>query len=106
MYSPTRGAYFGEAAIAFERRVSPGLKVGGSFNTGWPSATFNDAYIGIDKSALNFTGMEGWLTVYVKPHFYIGPHFQFTTTVDRAVRTALARPTLFFVGLATGVEFR
>jgi len=100
-----KGAYFGEAGIAFERRVSRRIEVGGSSNTGWASSTFNDAYVGIDKSALNLTGMQGWLTVYVKPHFYIGPHFQFTTTVDRTVRTALARPTLFFVGLTTGVEF-
>ena len=34
-----------------------------------------------------------------------GPHFQFTTTVDRAVRAELAQPTLFFVGLSMGVEF-
>ena len=100
-----QGAYFGEAGIAFERRVSRRIAVGGSSNTGWASSTFNDAYVGIDTSALNLTGMEGWLTVYVKPHFYVGPHFQFTTTVDRTVRTALARPTLVFVGLTTGVEF-
>ena len=99
------GAYFGEAGVAFERRVSPRFEVGGSFNTGWASSTFNDAYVGIDTSALNLTGMEGWLTVYAKPHFYVGPHVQFTTTVDRTIRTALARPTLFFVGLTTGVEF-
>jgi hypothetical protein len=100
-----KGAYFGEAGIAFERRLSPRVEVGGSFKTGWASSTFNDAYVGIDKSAFNLAGVEGWLTVYVKPHFYIGPHFQFTTTVDRAVRAELAQPTLFFVGLVTGVEF-
>jgi hypothetical protein len=100
-----KGAYFGETGIAFERRVSPKIEVGGSFNTGWASSTFNHAYIGIDKSALNMTGVEGWLTVYVKPRLYIGPYFQFSTTVDRAVRTELAQPTLFFFGLSTGVEF-
>ena len=100
-----RGAYFGEAGIAFERRVSQRAKVGGSVNTGWASSTFNDAWFGIDKSALNLTGVEGWLTVYLTPHLYIGPHVRFTTTVDRAVRVELAQPTMFFVGLATGVEF-
>jgi hypothetical protein len=39
------------------------------------------------------------------PHLYIGPYFEFTTTVNRAVRAELAHPTLFFVGLVTGVEF-
>jgi hypothetical protein len=100
-----KGAYFGEAGIAFERRLSPRVEVGGSFKTGWASSTFNDAWFGVDKSALNLTGVESWLTVYMTPHLYIGPHFQFTTTVDRAVRAELTQPTWFFVGLTTGVEF-
>jgi hypothetical protein len=100
-----KGAYFAQAGIAFERHVSRRMEVGGSFNTGWASSTFNDAYVGIGKSALNLTGVEGWLKVYVKPHLYVGPRFRFTTTVDRAVRAELAQPTLFFVGLTTGVQF-
>ena len=65
---------------------------------------FNLAYADIDKSALNRISMEGWLTVQVKPHYYIGPHLQFSTIVDHAVRAELARPTFVFVGF-TGVEF-
>jgi hypothetical protein len=101
-----KGAYFGEAGIAFERRLSPRAEIGGSFKTGWASSTFNDVYVGIHKSALNLTGVEGWLTVYAKPHLYIRPYFEFSTTVNRAVRAELAHPTRFFVGLATGVEFQ
>jgi len=100
-----KGAYFGEAGIAFERRLSPRVEVGGSFKTGWASSTFNDVYVGIDKSALNLTGVDGSLRVFAKPHLYIGPYFEFSTTVNRAVRAELAHPTLFFVGLVTGVEF-
>jgi hypothetical protein len=99
-----RGAYFGQAGIAFDRRLSQRIEVGGSFGTGWASATFNEAYVGIDKSAFNLVRVEGWLTAYVKRHFYIRPFFDFNTIVDRAVRAALAQPTLL-VGLATGVEF-
>ena len=100
-----RGAYFGEAGAALERRVSQRSAIGGSFATGWASSTFNDAYVGIDKSALNRMSVEGWLTAYVTPHLYIGPRFEFSTIVDRAVRTQLIKPTFFFVGLTTGVEF-
>jgi hypothetical protein len=85
--------------------VSQRVEVGGSVNAAWASATFNDAWFGVDKSALNLTGVEGWLTVSVTPHLYIGPHFQSATTLDRAVRAALAQPTWFFVGLTTGIEF-
>jgi hypothetical protein len=100
-----RGAYFGEAGLAFERRVSQRIKVGGSSGIAWASSTFNHAYVGIDKSALNRLSVEGWLTAYVKPRLYIAPHFKFGTTVDRVVRAELARPSYFFVGLTTGVEF-
>ena len=99
------GGYFGDAGIAFDRRVSPRVEVGGSFKTGWASSTFNDFWAEVDKSAFNLVGVEGWLTAYVKPHLYIGPSFEFSTIVDRAVRGGSARPTFFFVGLTTGVEF-
>jgi hypothetical protein len=100
-----RSAYFGEAGIASERRVSPRIEVGGSFGAGWASSTFNESYVGIDKSALNRMSVEGWLTAYVTQHLYIGPRFEFSTIVDRAVRAEVIRPTYFFFGLTTGVEF-
>jgi len=100
-----RGAYFGEAGIGFERRGSQKIEIGGSFDTGWASSRFNDAYVGIAKSALNRISVEGRLTAYVKPHLYIAPTFEFSTIVDRAQRAELAQPTFFFVALTMGVEF-
>ena len=100
-----KGGYFGDAGIATDRRVSPTVKVGGSFKTGWASSTFNDFWADVDKSAFNLVGVEGWLTAYVNRHTYLKPYFEFSTLVDRAVRAGSARPTLFFVGLRTGVEF-
>jgi hypothetical protein len=85
--------------------VSPRIELGGSLAAGWASSTFNDAYADIAKSALDRISVEGWLTTYVKPHFYIGPRFEFSTIVDRAVRAQLIRPTYFFVRLTTGAEF-
>lgn len=100
-----KGGYFGDAGIAIDRPVSPAVKVGGSFTTGWASSTFNDFWAEVDKSAFNLVGVEGWLTVYVNSHTYIKPSFEFSTIVDRAVRAGSTRPTLFLVGLTTGVEF-
>lgn len=100
-----RGGYFGDAGVAMDRRVSPTLKVGGSFKAGWASSAFNDFWADVDKSAFNLVGVEGSLTAYVNRHTYIKPYFEFSTIVDRAVRAGSARPTLFFVGLTTGVEF-
>jgi len=100
-----RGAYFGEAGIESERRVLPSIAVGGSFAAGWTSSRFNEAYADIATSALDRISVEGWLTAYGNSHFYIGPHFEFSAIVDRAVRAQLIRPTYVLVRLTTGAEF-
>jgi hypothetical protein len=100
-----KGAYFGEAGIASERHVSPGIEVGGSFAAGWASSRFNEAYADIARSALDRLSVEGWLTAYLNPHVYIGPQFEFSTIVDRAVRAALIRPAYVVVRFTTGAEF-
>ena len=100
-----RGAYFGEAGVAFEERVSPVLELGGSVGAGWASAAFNDAYAAVATAGLDRVSVEGWLTAHVNPHLSLGPRFEFSTMVNQAVSAALARPTFLLVGLATGVEF-
>ena len=55
--------------------------------------------------ATHLISVEGWLTAYVKPHLYIGPRFEFSVIVDRAVRAELAKPIRLFVGFTAGVEF-
>ncbi len=100
-----RGAYFGEAGIAAEPRVSPRFQVGGSLAAGWASATFNAAYADVAKAALDRVSVEGWLTAYITPRVYIGPHVEFSSIVNREVRTQLLRPTYVLVRLMTGGEF-
>jgi hypothetical protein len=99
------GAYFGEAGIESERRVSQRVEVGGSLGAGWASAAFNDAYADVDRFALDRVSVEGWLTFYVTTRGYITPHIEFSSIVDRRVRAELARPTFVFLGLTMGVEF-
>ena len=98
------GAYFVDAGIESEHHLSPPLELGGSLGAGWASARFNDAYAGIAKRALDRVSAETWLTVYMK-HFYVGPHFEFSTIVDPAVRVATTRPTYLLVRLSMGGEF-
>src|SRR5262249_29304152 len=81
-----QGGYYGEAGLVAERRVSPRVELGGSLGAGWASSTFNDSYAGVAKSALNRISAEGWLTAHVSPRFYVGPHVEFSTIVDRSVR--------------------
>jgi hypothetical protein len=100
-----QGAYFGEVGIMSERRVSPRLEMGGSLAAGWASATFNQAYAGVARSALDRLSVEGWVTTYVRPRLYIGPQVELSTIVDRAVRAELMRPAYVVVRLTTGAEF-
>src|SRR5207247_11303495 len=73
---------FGEAGIEAEGHVAQRVGIGGSLTAGWASSAFNDAYADIAKSALDRMSVEGWLTAHGKSHFYIGPHFEFSTIVD------------------------
>jgi hypothetical protein len=101
-----RGGYFGEAGVESEGVLSPGVEIGGSFGAGWANSTFNDYWAGVAKSAFNRVSAEGWLSVYPTPRFYIGPHVEFSSIVDRDVRAGdLFSPRYFVLKLTTGVEF-
>jgi len=99
-----KGAYFVDAGIESEHRISPPLELGGSLGAGWASARFNDDYAGLAKRALDRVRAATWLTVYMK-RFYVGPHLEFSTIVDPAIRAATPRPTYLLVRLSMGGEF-
>ena len=101
-----RGGYFGETGVESGRTVSSRVEIGGSLGAGWANSTFNDYWAGVAKSAFNRVSAEGWLTVYPKPHFYIAPHVEFSSIVDRDVRAGdLFSATYSLFRLTTGVEF-
>ena len=101
-----RGGYFGDAGIESARTVFPGVEIGGSFGAGWANRTFNEYWAGVAKSALNRVTAEGWLSVNPTPHFYITPHIEFSSIVDRDVRAGdLFSPTYSLFRLSAGVHF-
>ena len=99
-----KGAYFVDAGVESYTRVSPPLEIGGSLGAGWASWRFNYAYAGVAKSTLDRVRAATWLTVHLK-QFYVGPHLEFSTIVDPAVRAAVNRPTYLLVRLSMGGEF-
>jgi hypothetical protein len=99
-----KGAYFVDAGIESEHRVSPPLELGGSLGAGWASWRFNYAYADVAKSTLDRVRAATWLTVYMK-RFYVGPHLEFSTIIDPAVRAAVTRPTYLLVRLSMGGKF-
>ena len=101
-----RGGYFGEAGVESERKVSPSVEIGGSLGGGWANSKFNNYWAGVAKSAFDRVSAEAWITLYAMPHFYIAPHVEFSSIVDRDVRAGdLFTPTYSLFRLTTGVEF-
>jgi len=99
-----KGAYFVDAGIESEHKVTPTLELGGSLGAGYGSARFNADYADVAKRALDRVRAATWLTVHVQ-QFYGGPHFEFSTIVDPAIRAATPRPTYLLVRLSMGGEF-
>jgi len=100
-----KGSYFGEAGLGYERRIAKKTELAVSIHSGWASSKFNDVYIGLDKPAFNFIGVESSLTHYVRPYLYLRPHLEFSNITGRRLREYLSSPTLAAVGLAVGLEF-
>src|SRR5262245_43967825 len=97
-----RGSYFGEAGLQYERQVTKSAEFAISVRSGWASAKFNDLYIGVDKSAFNFVGIEGSLTYYLGRRMYFRPHIEFSSITDRRLRGQLAPATIVNFGVAFG----
>jgi hypothetical protein len=97
-----RGSYFGEAGVEYERQVTKNTEFTISARSGWASSKFNDVYIGIDKSAFNFVGVEGSLTYYLGSRMYFRPHIEFSSITDRMLRGQLAPANIVTFGLAFG----
>ena len=99
-----RGAYFVDAGVESEGRVSPRLELGGSLRAGWASWRFNNEYAEVPKSTLDRLRAATWLTAYVTPHLYIGPKVEYNLTLDRDVR-AVTGANYVLLRVALGGEF-
>ena len=97
-----RGSYFGDAGLEYVRQFTKNTEFTISVRSGWASAKFNDVYIGVDKSAFNFVGVEGSLTYYLGRRMYFRPHIEFSSITDRRLRGQLAPANIVNFGLAFG----
>ncbi len=97
-----RGAYFGEAGLAYEHKLDRKTTVATTFSLGWASAKFNEAYVGVPRRAFNLVGAEVSLTHAPNHRFYLRPHIEFTRITDGQLRSHLNSPTIGNFGLALG----
>jgi len=99
-----RGAYFGETGITYKRTMKKtDLEL--TIRSGWASSKFNNGYIGVNKPAVNFVGVDGGLAFNLNSHLYIRPHLEFNRMIDRQLRAVSLKPTFFTFGLTMGMEF-
>ena len=103
--SDYRGAYFGEAGIDYERRLSKKTEVEITPKIGWASTKFNEANIGVPKAAFNLLAVESSLTYYFNKNLYLRPELGFSRIMDAQLRAAALNPTFLTFGLAIGVSF-
>jgi hypothetical protein len=97
-----RGSYFGEAGVEYARQITKSTEFTISARSGWASAKFNDVYIGVNKSAFNYVGVEGSFTYYLGQRMYFRPHVEFSSITDRMLRGQLAPANIVNFGLAFG----
>ena len=95
-----RGSNFCEAGLEYEWQVTKNTEFKVSVRSGWASARFNDVYIGVDKSAFNYIGVEGSLTYYLGRRMYIRPHIEFSSITDRRLREQAPRGATVNFGIA------
>jgi len=102
-----RGAYFGEAGIAFEKDLSPNLSLKAYTGLGWGSSRFNEAYADLPVNALNLSSSRLSLTYYPDPKssLYVRPHVEYTHTIDKRLRRHLESPDILNCGITVGTEF-
>ena len=97
-----RGSYFGDAGLEYGRQVTKNTEFTIAVRSGWASAKFNDVYIGVNKSAVNFVGVEGSGAYYLGSRMYFRPHIEFSSITDPRLRSQLAPANIVNFGLAFG----
>lgn len=97
-----RGAYFGEAGLSHEQKLSRKTTFSAGVILGWASSKFNEAYVRVPKPAFNLIGGEVSFTYTPNSRFYLKPHFELTRVPDSRLRSHLNSPTIGKFGVAIG----
>jgi hypothetical protein len=100
-----RGSHFGEVGIDWEKGFGQRLELSASVSTGWGNSQFNDAYLGMDRSALNVISMQAALSWKAVKHIRVSPRANLSSLVDRRLRRNVIEPDLKWAGLTVNVDF-
>lgn len=102
-----KGAYYGEAGIAYEKELTPKLSLKASSCAGFATSKFTEAYAGIPVRGLYVVNNSLCATYYPSADgpLYFRPHIEFSTITNNRLRRFLDTPDQCTWGLVVGTEF-
>lgn len=108
-----KGGWVGEIGVEYENAVSGSLTLAAAARVIFANTKFNEYYIPVGKAAVNALVLEAGLSYSLPGGFYIRPHLEWNTLLDKEVKDAVAvtdwlslnKSSLFNIGVAVGFEF-
>jgi hypothetical protein len=101
----TRGAYYGDLTVSYEKEILKGFSWETSGGLGWANAAFNGANAGSRTAALNVFFWSTGVTWAPLDFLSLSPHLDVNVLTDADLRAAQADPTIVSGGLLVDLSF-
>jgi hypothetical protein len=98
------GSFIADAGLGYQKELRS-WDIEGSATAAWANRRFNNTYVGIDRSAVNYVQLAFSATRKFPKGWYIRPHAELVTITSNPVSRALDARTLANAGVAIGWEF-
>jgi hypothetical protein len=100
-----QGSHFGEAGVDWKRELGHNLEISASAGAGWGNARFNEAYLGLSKTAVNLVSLDISLEWQITKHLSVRPQANWSSLTNRQFRDLVSNPDLRAAGLAMHISF-
>ncbi len=98
------GAFIISHGAGYTHIINSNLTFDASLSLAWAGSKFNEVNIGLDRSALNYAGIDLFLSWYPYSTFYFQPHLQYNRVLDKRLLDYIDKENSYF-GILTGYTF-
>lgn len=98
------GSFIFSHGICWEKELSGKLGISASLSLSWAGKKYNLVNTGLEKTALNYAGIDISFTYTPARNFYLQPHLQFNRVIDKELREYIDKQSSFF-GILSGYTF-